>query len=326
MIKNSWPAVVLTALFVTACNGARSLQPERFLQGSVEYDERVLGFEIGGRVKSVAVTRGQKLEERQLIATLDNELAKTERELRDADAEAAQAQMKLVEAGNRPAQIRAAEARVRAAHYNEELLRNNFERERQLAAKGASTKAVVDDLAAQLKAAEANRTAIEQELAALREGARAQEIETAGARASAAKKAAELGQEKLAKHELFAPQAGTVLDVHIDPGVVVAAGAPVVTLADTSKPYVDVFLPVAQIGSVQMGAHAQVKIDASDRAYAGHVDWISKTTEFTPRFLFSPRERPNLVVRVRVVIDDPDQRLHAGVPAFAAINGVEARP
>ena len=42
-------------------------------------------------------------------------------------------------------------------------------------------------------------------------------------------------------------------------------------------------------------------------------------TEFTPKFLFSPRERPNLVVRVRVRVDDPERRLHAGVPAFARI-------
>ena len=35
------------------------------------------------------------------------------------------------------------------------------------------------------------------------------------------------------------------------------------------------------------------------------------------RFLFSERERPNLVVRVRVRIEAPDGDLHAGLPAFA---------
>jgi hypothetical protein len=37
--------------------------------------------------------------------------------------------------------------------------------------------------------------------------------------------------------------------------------------------------------------------------------------EYIPRFLFSSRERPNLVARVRVRIDDPGGRLHAGAPA-----------
>jgi hypothetical protein len=49
------------------------------------------------------------------------------------------------------------------------------------------------------------------------------------------------------------------------------------------------------------------------------VEHISRTTEFTPRYLFSERERPNLVIRVRLRIEDPERRLHAGVPAFAKI-------
>ena len=43
---------------------------------------------------------------------------------------------------------------------------------------------------------------------------------------------------------------------------------------------------------------------------------VGRKTEFTPRFIFSERERPNLVVRIRVRIEDPEERLHAGVPAF----------
>jgi hypothetical protein len=37
--------------------------------------------------------------------------------------------------------------------------------------------------------------------------------------------------------------------------------------------------------------------------------------------LFSERERPNLVVRVRVRVEDHDERLHAGVPAFVMFQG-----
>jgi hypothetical protein len=36
--------------------------------------------------------------------------------------------------------------------------------------------------------------------------------------------------------------------------------------------------------------------------------------------LFSERERPNLVVRVRVRIEDPKRLLHAGVPVFVTID------
>ena len=55
------------------------------------------------------------------------------------------------------------------------------------------------------------------------------------------------------------------------------------------------------------------------RPSSAAVEHISKETEFTPKFLFSERERPHLVIRVRVRIEDPTRRLHAGIPAFAEI-------
>ena len=57
---------------------------------------------------------------------------------------------------------------------------------------------------------------------------------------------------------------------------------------------------------------------------SGHIEHIFPKTEFTPRFLFSEGERPNLVLRTRVRVDDPQQRLHGGVPAFVEPNGALA--
>ncbi len=326
MINNSrWLGLAAVAALLAGGCRTRHIEAERYLQGTVELDERVLGFEVAGRVKTRPVHRGESIRPGQVLATLDDEVAKTELDARSADAAAAEAQKRLVEAGNRPAQIRATEARVRAAKANEDMLRQSLGREEKLLERGASTKAAVDDLAAQVRAALANRQAVEQELAALREGARPQEIESAHARAEAAKKTEALGKERLERFELRSPVDGVVLDTHVDPGVVVGAGAPVVTVADTTHPYVDVFVPVAQLGAVHDGSKATVRVDAIAKTYAAHVEWIARTTEFTPRFLFSPRERPNLVVRVRVQIDDPDEAIHAGVPAFATVDGVEVK-
>jgi HlyD family secretion protein len=105
----------------------------------------------------------------------------------------------------------------------------------------------------------------------------------------------------------------------VDPGEVVAAGTPVVTLADTEHPYADVFVAQGNLAGIVVGGAARARIDALTETFAGHVEHIARRTEFTPRYLFSERERPNLVVRVRVRIDDPAQRLYAGVPTFVSI-------
>ena len=54
---------------------------------------------------------------------------------------------------------------------------------------------------------------------------------------------------------------------------------------------------------------------------SGKVEHIARRTEFTPRYLFSERERATLVVRVRVRVADPKEQLRAGVPAFVRLSG-----
>jgi HlyD family secretion protein len=318
MIKNV--AILLIFAGLTACEVPR-IEPEKRLQGVVELEETQLAFEVGGKLSSVDVHRGDALKAKATIATLDDSLARTELASRQAEAEAAKAQLQLLKDGARPEEIGALAARVRSARASEELLSDNLKRERTLAKQGVSTQAAVDDLQRQLAAAKANRQALQQELAKAQKGARKPELEGASARADALDHTVELGDERIARHLLTTPKAGVVLDVHVEPGEVVGAGTPIISLGDTSRPYVDVFVPIGELGDIAVGKPAKVQVDSVDKSYSAHVDWIARTTEFTPRYLFSERERPNLVVRVRLVLDDADDALHVGVPAFATIEG-----
>jgi HlyD family secretion protein len=90
-------------------------------------------------------------------------------------------------------------------------------------------------------------------------------------------------------------------------------------MADVEHPYADVFVPEGKLGAVQTGAPARARVDAVGEEFAAAVEYISPDAEFTPKFLFSDRERPNLVMRARVRIEDPAHRLHSGVPVFVAL-------
>jgi HlyD family secretion protein len=301
-----------------ACTGAGA-GPADTYQGTIELEERVLGFEAAGRVQAVEVARGQVVEAGHVLARLDPSLEELAAAARAAEAAAAVAQVALVREGPRDDDIRAIAARVRAAQAAENLLRRDLERERRLLGRGATPQAVVTDLEGRLEAAVAERQSLEHQLRGLREGARAPEIASAEARARAAQITHEIEQKRLERYVLRAHEAGTVLDVHAEPGEVVAAGTPVVSMADRTRPFADVFVPQAELGGIDVGDAAAVRVDAYPQAFAGTVERIAPTTEFTPRFLFSERERPNLVVRVRVRIEDHAGALHAGVPAFVTI-------
>lgn len=308
--------LVLAVAWGAGC-GAEEAHPG-MAQGIVELDERALGFEVGGRLREVAVKEGDVVAVDQLLATLDDRLERTAHEARAQEATAARAQAELLRAGARSEEIRAMAAQLEAARAAEELARTNLDREQRLLASGASTRAAVDQLSGRYRAAAAERRATEQKLRSLRGGARSQEVAGAEARAGAAAASASLAGQRVDLYHLHAPAAGVVLDVIADAGEVVAPGAPIVVIGDTRHPFADVFVPEGELPGLALGQPARVEIDGEARDFAGTVEHIARRAEFTPRFVFSERERPNLVIRVRVRIDDPDERLHAGVPAFVA--------
>ncbi len=322
MINNRSRLLLVAALcwLSAGCRGAGAqADPSTPLQGVVEYDDRVIGFELGGRVLAVAVERGQEVGANVELVRLDDGLERPQRDLRVADLDAAQAQLKLLRAGARSEDLRASEAEISALQAQQQNLEKSLSRQTTLQAQGAAPQATIDNLSSELSAVVDRRRALEQRLKALRAGPRSQEIAAAQAQVEAAEAALAAVDARLARFELRSPIAGTVLDVHVKTGEVVAPGAPAITLADLAHPFADVFVPEGKLRGVVIGAVASVRVDGAASPLSGHVEYVFPRTEFTPRFLFSESERPNLVIRARVRVADPKHLLHAGVPAFVTL-------
>lgn len=320
MINNWGEIPLLLAALTTLPLGCqpKPKHPGAF-QGVIEFDERDLGFEIGGRLTAVKVQRGATVQAGQELAMLDDTLERTAGQGRQAEAAAAKAAVALVRAGSRPEEVRAMQAQLRVAEANEGRIERSVEREKKLLQEGAVPQASVDDLESMHNAATAERQSLEHRLRELQNGSRRQEIDRAEAQAAVADQQTKLSEERVGRYALRAAEDGVVVDVHAETGEVVAAGAPVCTVADTKHPYADIFIPQGELGGLRVSAPARLMVDASPQSFDARVEDIGRRTEFTPRYLFSERERSQLVVRVRVRIDDPEQTLHAGVPAFVTI-------
>jgi len=305
---------------LSGCRLAEGAAPAP-LQGVIELEETTIGFELGGRLTELFVHEGDTVEAGALLARIDDGLEKSSRDAQASQVEVAKQQASAVKAGARGEEVSSLQSRVAAARASEALLQKQVERERTLVAKGAIAQASLDDVEAQLARATAEREALDHNLKLLRQGARREDVSVADARAQAATAALEMNDARLVRHELRAPIRASVLDVNFEQGEVVGAAAPVVTLADPQRPYVDIFVPQAEIARVFLGQAATVKIDALSQELGGKVEHIARRTEFTPRYLFSEKERATLVVRVRIRIADPKEQLRAGVPAFVRLSG-----
>ena len=53
--------------------------------------------------------------------------------------------------------------------------------------------------------------------------------------------------------------------------------------------------------------------------FKGTVGFISSVAEFTPKNVETPDLRTALVYEVRIIVDDPDNRLRLGAPATVTI-------
>jgi HlyD family secretion protein len=311
------PAVLVALLGGPGC-GQGSGVPEGF-QGLLEYDQRVIGFELSGRVREVPVHRGQVVKPGDLLASLDDALGIAARDARQAELEAARADLALLKAGARREDIAAAVADLGGAESTEALARKDALRKDLLLRGNAITKAEADKANNDLDQAVSLRASLQARVALLRRGARPEEIARAEANLQSRASALAQENERVARYTLRAQGTGTILDVTVKPGEVAAPGTPAVMMADVEHPYADVFVPEGKLGAVQAGAQAVARVDALSTPFPAVVEYVSPETEFTPKFLFSDRERPNLVVRVRMRVEDPGHRLHSGVPVFVRV-------
>jgi HlyD family secretion protein len=316
---NNWHRwlTLIGALLVAGCT--RHDPDADAYQGVVELEERDLGFEVAGRVRSLEVHEGDRLEAGTLIASIDPELEESALSVRTAETGAAEQQLALLRAGARPEEIRALRARVDAAVANETLLRTNAERSRRLFEGQAVPRAALDQAEAELARATADRRAAEEQLSVAMQGNRRQEVAAAADRVTAARANVDLQRRRVGRYELRALEPAEVLEIHVRAGEFAVVGQPVITVADTRRPYADVFVPQGQLDGIRVGATARARVDSLTQEIQGRVERVLRTTEFSPRYIFSRDERANLVVRVRLRFDDPQRRLHAGVPLFARI-------
>ncbi|MCL2779309.1 MAG: HlyD family efflux transporter periplasmic adaptor subunit [Polyangiaceae bacterium] len=310
---------LLAFCFLTMSCRRRRGVPEGY-QGIVEYEQRYISFEVPGRIQKVHAQRGDVILAGGVLAELDPTLEELSRQTRENEVQTAKADLSLLEAGARREDIASMSAQVAAARTNEKLLRKERERVKKLAANGSVSQADLDRANADLDRAAFDRRALEQRLLALRRGSRPEEIAVAEARVDSQSSQVALASERIARFSLTSKSEGVVLDVLVEEGELASVGTNAFIMADTHHPFVEVFVPVGEIDGIHVGCLAHIKVDATSEVFQGAVEHVAYKTEFTPKFLFSDRERPNLVLRVRIRIDDSAGKLNAGVPAFVQID------
>lgn len=171
--------------------------------------------------------------------------------------------------------------------------------------------AALEQAHAALQAAEASRRTIV-----------IRQEEAAAARAAVAQSGAGLQLAQITRGQavLRAPIAGTILSRSVEVGDLLMPGAPVLTIADLSRPFLRVFISDSDLGRVALGQPVEITVDAfPGRVFQGRVSEISSRAEFTPGNVQTKEERVKLVFAVKVSAENQQGVLKPGLPADAVI-------
>lgn len=117
---------------------------------------------------------------------------------------------------------------------------------------------------------------------------------------------------------LLAPVAGIVLSRNAEPGEALAANVPVVTIGETARPYVRVFVPQSLAATLSVGRPATI-VTGDGRSIEGRVVAINPKAEFTPRVALTEQERADLMFGVKVEFLRPGEAPGAGLWVSVAL-------
>ena len=144
----------------------------------------------------------------------------------------------------------------------------------------------------------------------------------AAAEADAERARAMLDEARANRQDLqvVAPFAGTVATRTAEPGEVVTAGTPIVTLVNLGEVYLRAFVPEGQIGRVRLGQPARVYLDSDPRKPVdAQVMRVDPQASFTPENTYFREDRVKQVVGVKLRLRGAVGFAKPGMPADGEI-------
>lgn len=300
--------------------------------GTIEARKVAASFKIAGKIESLLVDEGSKVEEGQELAALESrelaaKLSQAGGAYDAARAQARQAEESIPLTGQQiEAAIEQAQAKVAQAEVGVKTALDLYERMDNLY-KGAATseKSYTDaknnyELALHLQ--KEAQAALDQTLSERLKVQLAQaQYEAATGQSRQAGGAVQEAQAYLDNTHLFAPMSGYITQKNFEQGEMVNAGTPVFEISDLPHIYVKVFISEKKIGRVQLGQDAEVSVDSfPGKAFQGKVVWINNAGEFAVHKAVNEQYDHDIrSFEVKIDLPNPDLTLKTGMTARVRI-------
>lgn len=285
--------------------------------GTVEATEARLGFQAAGRIERVDPREGDTVKAGVVLASLDRAETVARREQASAQVAGARAQLLELTRGYRPEEVQQARAGMEAAGQRFDDAKRDLERTVKLKEGGAVSQESLDKAQVSFDVAKSAFEQAQDQHRLMASGPRRERIEAARAQLAQAEASVRAFDALLANMGVRSTFDGVVTVRHREPGEIVAAGSPVLTVMNRDDRWVRIYVPETRMGAVRLGLPATITTDTDrHKAYHGTVSYIASEAEFTPKTIQTSEERVKLVYAVKVrITDDATYDLKPGMPA-----------
>jgi HlyD family secretion protein len=316
--------IVIAALVLAACNRDQD-DTTIHLNGRIEAATVDLGPKVPGRVTEVLVREGDRVKAGALLVRLDLGETSIAVERETAGVRSAQARAEDLEAGSRESEISAAQAEVADRRAAVSLAEKEVERQRFLLDRKVGTQRDYDRARTELERARAVLKVSQERVEIAQEGTRRNQTRAAEAETERAQAVLRQSVAVAREGEIRAPADGVIVHRLAEPGQLVGAGMPAVTMAFADRLYVRTFIPETKLGRVRMGTPARVTVDAfPGKEFPARITEIAPEAEFTPKAVETKAERVNLVYAAKADLDRGwSEPLVPGQPAEVTVDPKE---
>lgn len=300
---------LMIALSFAACQKAA---PKADAYGNFEAEERIISAEASGKILNLNIEEGQDLKAGQQVGAIDSLQIALKREQLKAGIRAVVAKSPAI-----GAQLAVYEKQTASVRQQLATLEHEKRRVENLLKNDAATPKQLDDLNAQIEAAQRQMEVIGEQKLASNATLGVQKNGLLAEVLPLQKQIAQL-DDQLVKSRIVNPMSGTVLVKYAEPGEVTAFGKPLYKVADLSTLTLRAYVAGDQLTSIKTGQEVKVLVDISggkQQEFAGKIRWISSKAEFTPKVIQTREERVNLVYAVKITVDNAGGELKIGMPA-----------
>ena len=251
------------------------------LQGETDATKVDVAAKVAGRLATIEVKEGDTVEKGAPVATIESPEIRAKLDQAEAAKAGAVAQRDKADRGAREEEIRAAKSQWDRAKHAAELAETTFGRLERLARDGVVPAQRRDEAEAQWKtsrdAAEAAKAVYDMAVA----GARREDRAAAAALVTRAKGAVDEVKAFLDETKVVSPAAGEVYRRNAEPGEIVPAGFPIVTLVDLADVWVTFQVREDRLSRLKMGASVPVRFPAlGDEEVPLTVTFVSPQGDF----------------------------------------------